>query len=55
MEKRIKNRLALLGILLITGLLIAGLFIVLGITVRTVVTSSEGVSVAIEGNQGKES
>lgn len=52
MEKRMKNRLMLLSILFIAGLLIAGLFIILGVPVRTVVTSSEGVSVAIEGNQG---
>lgn len=52
MEERMKNRLTLLGILLIAGLLIAGLFIVLVVPVRTVVTSSEGVNVSIEGNQG---
>ena len=47
MKRRMKNRLALLGILLI-----AGLFIVLSVPVRTEITSSEGVSVAIEGSQG---
>ena len=47
MKRRMKNRLALLGILLI-----AGLFIVLSVPVRTEFTSSEGVSVAIEGSQG---
>ena len=47
MKRRMKNRLALLGILLI-----AGLFIVLSVPVRTEFTSSEGVSVAIEDSQG---
>ena len=52
MKRIMKNRLALLGILLIAGLLIAGLFIVLNVPVRTEFTNSEGVSVAIEGSQG---
>lgn len=52
MKRRMKNRLALLCILLIAGLLIAGLFIVLSIPVRTEITSSEGFSVTIEDTQG---
>lgn len=52
MKRIMKNRLVLLSILLIAGLLIAGLFISLSIPVRTEMTSSEGVSVTIEGNQG---
>ena len=52
MEERMKNQLTVLSILFIAGLLIAGLFIVFVVPVKTVVTSSEGVNVSIDGDQG---